>query len=171
MGRHSDSGNGHLMPGRGASMQDVAERTTARGLDFLRRIETTVGAVNGLAGFAQDLGRPLAIAADKFWKSEFGKDRGPIDPEGKIDDALASLEEATLSKIAECKRKHQAAVEDHRLSDEDGVADCYEQALEALNFLVESVEQFREAVREHDADCSTVHLASSLEDLFSQLDS
>lgn len=129
---------------------------TARSLDLLRKIERTVLSISTIAGEL------------RVWRGLIGKLReampdGPI-PEGGVVPSLEKTEDKLSALHEIMQRKKQAALDDPRLTADDGVADIYARAMEAVCDLHESIEELRWAILNHNASLEKTDESKNLSD-------
>jgi hypothetical protein len=70
---------------------------------------------------------------------------------------LEKLQDSLVKSYAESKEKMQCAIDDTRLSDEDGVVDAYANLLDELTSLNALTEDLRWSILESNADKEIAH--------------
>ena len=149
----------------GAKTPARVQALAARNLQLLQAIESTlsqlgsdVKLVYAIAGAFEEIQRALSEGANGT----------VIDPEGVACSALVKASDACLRIHAAAKSGHQAACDDRRLRNEDGVADAYAEYLIAVESAHDSIESLREWIATHDAllDPDLPGSYTSVDDLF-----
>lgn len=119
----------------------------ARDLDLLRAIDSTLDMLDIEMGRVEQLNH----AAEKFIDT-IGEAPGPI--ESDID--LVALFDKARDSVGEAhallKRRHQSAINDPNLRDEDGIAEAYACLIEATAEFHNHLNALSWAIGEHNAD-------------------
>lgn len=76
----------------------------------------------------------------------------PLDPTGKVGTALEAAQKALIEQHGLMQEKHAAARSDRTLTEQDGVAAAYSKLLALITELVETLQQIRDLMAEHDTD-------------------
>lgn len=138
-------------------------------LAVLRAVEETVDALVRYEGDADCI-----IEQAREMRGLLEDSTGPIDPEDKIADHLASAEATIEDAVDSFKHKREAAFKDPKLNGhhEESVAASYERAIDRFCTAHELLTQLRWLIMEHDADHDNVILGSyeDPEDLIAELD-
>lgn len=122
-----------------------------RSLHLLRDIETTIQALcydrtrfEGVAKFAH-------AVAEAFRNGRIKRDK-PFDPEGKAEESLLRAQEAARKLYDRLIERRDAARQDERLADEDGVVDEFTRTIVVMADLHNGLNELRWAIGEYDAD-------------------
>jgi hypothetical protein len=145
------------------------EAIGTRSLELLRAIERTMSNLSVEA----DLLRGVAQATAKVREGLMVRPPAQrIDPEGRIDAQFDSVLDKAAEIYADWKRRRQAALDDPALRDGDGVADAYQEAMDALRALHDETQALRDLVAEHDCDFDEVlpGTFTNADDLIAALD-
>lgn len=122
---------------------------TIRSLDLLRAIEETIFAINFIADNLTTYARYATMAIDRFQGDKF---EVMCDESGKIADELNNAQSKVLELYNVFITKRNAARNDHNLNHDDGVEDCYTNAIAAAADLHNLLNDLRWEIYEHDAD-------------------
>jgi hypothetical protein len=121
-----------------------------RSVQLLRAIETTIQALchertkfEGAAKFVHQFAD--AVKGAKRGKKE-------LDPKGVVEKNLLDAQSAVNKLYQELVEKRQSARDDHRLTDEDGVAEEYTRTIAVVADLHNGLNDLRWAIGEYDAD-------------------
>jgi len=121
-----------------------------RSVQLLRAIETTIRALcyertkfEAAAKFVHQFAE--AVKAAKRGKTE-------LDPKGVVEKNLLDAQSAVHKLYDELIEKRQSARDDHRLTEEDGVAEEYTTAIAVVADLHNGLNELRWAIGEYDAD-------------------
>lgn len=124
-----------------------------RSLDLLRDIDGTIEAISHHCQLLNTVANSF-VAVKKSIAS--GKALKLI-PEENVVPVLENLQDSLVKSYEESKAKMQCAIDDPRLSDEDGVVDAYARLLDALTSLNTMTEELRWSILESNADKETGH--------------
>jgi hypothetical protein len=149
--------------------EDV-EHYSARSLDLLRDIESTIEALQ----YDQRLFQPL-YELTTAWAEDI-RTRGQgreIDPTGKIDATMLRAQHAARALYDEFIRRRDAARRDHRVTDDDGLVEEFTRTIACVADLHNAINSLRWALGEHDADLSPISgpAFDSVDDLLGHLES
>lgn len=131
-----------------------------RTLDLLRDIDGTIEAISHQC-------RLLNAAATAFLgvkESIASGEASKLIPEENVVPVLEKLQESLVKSYAESKAKMQCAINDTRLSDEDGVVDAYANLLKELTSLNALTEDLRWSILESNADKEIAHTPAVMSD-------
>ena len=134
----------HLFNTAPAAVQAFASRN----LNLLRAIDSTIDSLDTDSGIF----RMLADDASKrhaFFEKNGLQDR--IDPDGVVCTTLGSILDLLSSMHADSAKKHDAACRDPQLTPDDGVADAYQEHMDALTNFHDSVANLLDWIDTHDA--------------------
>ena len=121
----------------------------ARSLELLHAIESTLAWLNKLSK-TLNANTSFALEAndnlDKIWCL--------IDEDEKLANEMESAQVMVEELYQELLAKRQHAINDHNLTDEDGIADAYTEAVAAAADLHNAINTLRWNIAEHDVDVS-----------------
>lgn len=120
-----------------------------RSLDFLRAIEETIFAINLISDNLVTYSRYAAMSIEKFQSVKLDT---ICDESGKIADELNNAQAKVLELYNVFISKRDAARNDKNLKHDDGIEDCYTNAIAAAADLHNLLNDLRWEVYEHDAD-------------------
>lgn len=133
---------------------DMAAFDSARSLDLLKAIDSTVQANDTLRETFQQVSHQVAKLTEAICERQCESEEDVIDPDGEIREALETAME-NLSLIAiDLKRRRAYAVADTSLRDDDGVVESFDLVLESIVEAHDTLNEVNWAVMEHDADAS-----------------
>lgn len=124
-----------------------------RTLDLLRDIDGTIEAISHHCQLITAAANSFVAVKEKIASGEASK----LIPEENVVPVLESLQDSLVKSYEESKAKMQCAINDPRLSDEDGVVDAYARLLDALTSLNTMTEELRWSILESNADKETGH--------------
>lgn len=124
-----------------------------RTLDLLRDIDGTIEAISHHCQLINAAANSFVAVKEKIASGEASK----LIPEENVVPVLESLQDSLVKSYEESKAKMQCAINDPRLSDEDGVVDAYARLLDALTSLNTMTEELRWSILESNADKETGH--------------
>jgi len=133
-------------------VSDTQQRS-ARSLDLLRAIENTVAINTIIADSFEMAADHTARATESICGAQLSI-RKVIDEDGSVVTNIDSAIDILAEAIPILERKREAALNDPQLSLEDGVAESYDKALEALREVCEHTNELKWAILENDADLS-----------------
>lgn len=142
---------------------DVASQAH-RSIELLDAIESTIDALcydqKMFDAFAQ-------IAHQVLERVRQLKPIKPIDSDGAVADGFLKAQAATRDLYDLLLLKRDSAINDARLTEEDGVAEEYQRLIEIVKDLHDCLNDLRWAVGEHDADLCHAHgpVLTSAEDI------
>lgn len=155
----------------GVAIRDFGGRVVtaaSRDLVLLKKIDETIDALSleasnliGLCSFAEKATEHIRATTP----------HEVIDADGGIEKLLNAGQDA-LSEYRELlQAKRQSGANDKRLRPDDGIVAAYDESIEAVTNLHNSLDELRWAVMVHDADISPVSNNSfkSADDLFASL--
>lgn len=143
-----------------------AQVFAARNLELLAAIENTLDAL------AAD-SKLLAAIHDSY--SEIGERlqgrTEAIDPDSRIAATLTKASDACARIHRDVQARHRSACADPQLHPDDGVADAFEQFMDAVTSLHDTIEVLREWIATHDAtlEPTTGAVYDNVDDLFAAL--
>lgn len=124
-----------------------------RSLDLLRDIDGTIDAISHHCQLLHAAERAFCAVKKSIASGDASR---PI-PEENVVPVLENLQDSLVRTYSESKEKMQCAIDDPRLSDEDGVVDAYAGLLEALITLNTTTEALRWSILESNADKEAGH--------------
>lgn len=158
------AGHSHAAVSVFARVQEL----TARNLHLLQAIENT------LAALASDT-KLLAAMGDSFAEIlenlEANAPEDAFDADGRVCNVLSLAADTAQRIYTRAEAKHQAARNDQRLTDDDGVAFAYEEYLSEVERLFDVVESLKDWIETHDAilEQSTGKTYKNVDDLFAAM--
>lgn len=132
----------------------------ARSLELLRDIDGTISA---LSHHAELMGNAAASFEETAKKIANCSEATAIAEETLIP-VLENLQDALKAAHLVMIRKRDAAIQDPRLNEDDGVVEAYERFLDAMCHLNETTEKLRWFVMENNADAEDSHTPEILSD-------
>lgn len=144
--------NHHLLA-EALSTAELMSAGAVRSLDLLREIDTTIDALAHHTELLRTAERAFVRAKNAIFSGNHSK----AIPEKDIIPVLESLQDSLMKAHSESKQKMSYALNDPRLSDDDGVADGYATLLDALVSLNHTTESLRWAILESNADAEGPH--------------
>ncbi|WP_150574529.1 hypothetical protein [Pandoraea aquatica] len=123
----------------------------ARSVDLLKAIDDTIYACEQQRRMMEQ----FTGAAGEFVQSLKRTDHA-IDEDGSVLAALEAARDAIHQVYAQHKRKREAAAGDHRLCEDDGVVDAYDQLLDGIASAHTALNDLCWALGEHEADFDKV---------------
>ena len=143
---------------------------TARSLDLLRAIESTLTWLERLTGQL----RTDAVFAEKVTHGLENID-GVIDPDDSLQAALEKAQQDVENLYSLLIEKRQAGRDDRELTEEDGIEAAYTEAIAQAADLHNAINTLRWAIGEHDIDAepkrlSRTYTCDDLAALFADLD-
>lgn len=133
----------------------VAEQT-ARSLELLRAIETTVQVNQMLTEAFEQNNARLSAAIAEICSRQADQPQEPIDADSTIRASIEQTLDTTNSIVSRLKGARLSAVEDGDLCHEDGVVESFDLLINALVDAHEALNELNWAIMEHDADRSPV---------------
>ena len=158
----------HFLSDVSLSTAASVQAMTARNLQFLQAIETTV---NHLGSDSQLLSS-IAHGFEEILGALKQRDNGQvIDSEGVICASLFNASEATSRIYARATAARQSACDDKQLRSDDGVVEAFDEYIEAVTSVHDLVEEIKDWIETHDAalEPSTGVVYSSVDDLMAAL--
>lgn len=125
---------------------DYLKGRTARSLRLLSMIDETIESLSMVSDDITGLNAMFSARLDSLVDVEH-----PI-PEEHIIPALEQSQDSMAEMHGVFSTRRKAAVRDPMLSDEDGVVDAYDAAINAVCELNNTIEKLRWAILEHNAD-------------------
>ena len=147
----------------------VALATTARNLQFLALIDSTIDIVSGDTGHIRVCTRSIEDCMLAL-QSEI-KD-AKVSDESRLIEILDKTLDMARRIHFDAKRRHLAACDDRMLNLDDGVADVFEDLIAASQELFDCAAEFKEWIETHNAllEPSTGKSFESVNDLMAALD-
>lgn len=141
----------------------------ARNLQLLRVIESTVDSLTADTRILQAMFNDLQPLTDAI-RSQ-GSEGDVIDPEQRVCNQLQQAMDTLARMHATATHKHAAACNDHRLTEDDGVADAWSDYMQAMQHMHDALHDLHDAVATHDALVAPVQpqVYGSAEELFKAL--
>lgn len=125
------------------------QHDTARSLDLLRNIESTLAWLDRLTKQAE----ADAEFAEKA-NLALGKLTGVMDPDGSLQANLEEAQEEVHALYTLLIEKRKAGREDRQLTEEDGIEGAYTAAISAVADLHNAINTMRWNIGEHDIDAA-----------------
>ncbi len=147
----------------------MVQAFSARNLQLLHAIETTVDSLSADVRIFGALADDVDARLHDLQQGNGAA--GPLDPEGRVSANLSKTGDALARIHVDAVHRHAAACSDHRLSDDDGVADAWNDYLGSVCHLHDAVEALREWIAIHDSvlQPSTGDVFDSVDELFESL--
>lgn len=133
---------------------DMAAYDSARSLDLLRAIESTVQTNETLRETFQQVTHQVTKIIKAICQRQCESDEDVIDTDGEIRKAIEDAMEHTNLLCDDLKRHRAYVKANHELRDDDGVVESFDQAVEAITEAHDILNEANWAVMEHDADAS-----------------
>lgn len=124
-----------------------------RTLDLLRDIDGTIEAISHHCQLLNAAASSFVAVKNSIASGEASK----VIPEENVVPVLEKLQDSLVKSYEESKAKMHCAINDPRLSDEDGVVDAYSRLLDALASLNTLTEDLRWSILESNADKEVGH--------------
>jgi phosphoglycolate phosphatase-like HAD superfamily hydrolase len=153
---------------KAANVAVRVQELTARNLHLLQAIESTITTLSSDMRLLEAL---TSAFGEIFDKLQADVPEEAIDPQERASNALNMTEEIAQRMYTKAVNRHKAAQNDPRLTPEDGVAYAYEEYLDALKRLFDTVEELKEWIETHDAllEPTTGKTYASVDDLFAAM--
>lgn len=135
----------------------------ARSILLLEAIEETIGAVNSDVGMLRSLNSALEEATEELQQAPRAE---AVDADGARLDMFETAKRAAQHLAKTYIRKRDAAAHAEELHADDGVVECYEDALEAVHETHAALVGIMDAIVSHD---SRFRETVSAEDFFASL--
>ncbi|MCE2995700.1 MAG: hypothetical protein LW863_08885 [Flammeovirgaceae bacterium] len=154
---------------RDGARPSAPEAISTRSLELLKAIDETVSNLSVEADFLRGAAQATAHVRQGLMENP-PKQR--IDPEGKVETNLDRVLKMASEIHADWQRRCQAAIDDRQLIEGDGVADGYQEAMDALRALHDETQELRDLIAEHDCDFDEVlpGTFTNADDLIAALD-
>lgn len=146
----------------------MASATAERSLNLLAAIERTVSVMSGVA--EQLAANSAVVEALTERIRAIPKALKLLDPGNLLAARFDLVQEAAQMLARKYEARRLSALDDPALREDDGVADCYAEAIEQLERMFEAYEDLKVAIAEHDADASPVSRSfDNVDDLIAAL--
>lgn len=143
----------HIILTDALSAAELMSVGAVRSLDLLRAIDGTIEALSHHTQLLQSAQRVFS----ELLKAISAESAPRAIREEELIPALEALQDALMKSFKDFSRKMDCAVQDPRLSDEDGVVDAYQILLDALTGLNTTAENLRWGILENNADIENDH--------------
>lgn len=123
-----------------------AQALAARNLELLRAIEDTVDSLAADTGLLRSICGTYTEIQTKLSASNT-----EIDPTGRICAVLDKASSSCVRIYNDAKNRHLSARSDPHLRSDDGVVDAYDDFINAVNDLHDTIDELCEWISNHDA--------------------
>jgi hypothetical protein len=154
MGAHQCFGRRDGPDDDGKEFYELVAANGRRSLELLRAIEDTIDVMAHVAEDTRRFATRHEEVAKLVWERRPGT--ATLDPDDILDALFGSIQDRAKVLHRHYRQCQQSAASDKDLQPDDGVVEAFGEACAAMVELFNACEDLRTAIREYDADSSSV---------------